>query len=115
MPRPLAAEILALGFQAQDVRDIGLRGRPDPEVMQAAIETDAIIITRDRRFADPRSWDDDFTAGIIFVRLSSDVPAKTVIAKILDLIENRLPSSLLGAYTTLEMSRALSRPVRSRS
>jgi predicted nuclease of predicted toxin-antitoxin system len=48
MPRSLAAAISALGFQADDVRDMGLRARPDTEVMQLAIELDAIIITRDR-------------------------------------------------------------------
>jgi Domain of unknown function (DUF5615) len=48
MPRNLAADISELGFQAQDVRDLGLRARPDTEVMQMAIELDAILITRDR-------------------------------------------------------------------
>ena len=75
MPRPLAAEISALGFPAQDVRDIGLRARPDSEVMQIAIEMDAIIITRDRLFADPRSWRREFGAGVIFVNLGSSIPA----------------------------------------
>ncbi|WP_181314333.1 DUF5615 family PIN-like protein [Phormidesmis priestleyi] len=36
MPRSLAPQIATLGFSAQDVRDIGLRGRPDNEVMEAA-------------------------------------------------------------------------------
>ena len=49
MPRTLAPQIASLGFSVQDVRDIGLRGRPDTEVMDAAIANDAIIITRDRR------------------------------------------------------------------
>jgi len=62
MPRSLATTISAFGFLAQDVRDMGLCGRPDTEVMQLAmtfgrsetIALDAIIITRDRGFADPR-------------------------------------------------------------
>ena len=66
MPRSLTPQIRALGFPVQDVRDIGLRGRPDSEVMTAAIAADAIIITRDRGFADPRGWPESFTAGIIF-------------------------------------------------
>ncbi|MCV3213275.1 DUF5615 family PIN-like protein [Plectonema radiosum NIES-515] len=36
MPRSLAPKIAALGFTVQDVRDIGLRGHPDSEVMEAA-------------------------------------------------------------------------------
>lgn len=56
MPRSLAPQIAAIGFSVQDVRDVGLRGRPDTEVMAAAIATDAIIITRDKGFANPKSW-----------------------------------------------------------
>lgn len=114
MPRSLATAISALGYPAQDVRDMGLRARPDTEVMQLAIELDAIIITRDRRFADPRGWPEEFIAGVIFINLDSRILAPVVIARILDLIQNRLPTSLLGAYTTVELSRSLSRPIRSR-
>jgi Domain of unknown function (DUF5615) len=114
MPRSLAPQIAALGFTVQDVRDIGLRGHPDAEVMEAAIDADAIIITRDRGLADPRSWPEAFTAGVIFINLPDDTPASTVNAKMLELLANRLPVSLLGALTTLEYRRALSRPIRPR-
>jgi hypothetical protein len=114
MPRPLAAAISQLGYPVQDVRDIGLLGHPDPEVMETAIATDAIIITRDRGFADPRGWPDDFTAGVIFVNLPSSTPAPIVMGKVLDLIQNRRPNTILGAYTAIELSRSLSRPIRSR-
>lgn len=106
LPKP---QFKALGFAVQDVRDIGLRGRPDSEVMATAVAADAIIITRDRGFADPRGWPESFTAGIIFVNLPDNTPANTVNAKILDLLANRIPSSLLGSLTTLEPRRALSR------
>jgi len=114
MPRSLAPKIAALGFTVQDVRDIGLRGHPDAEVIEAAVAADAIIITRDRGLADPRSWTEAFTAGVIFINLPDDTPAITVNAKILELLANRLPVSLLGALTTLESRRALSRPIRHR-
>ena len=62
MPRSLAAQIAALGFNVQDVRDIWLKGHPDSEVMEAAILLDAIIITRDRGLADARTWPENFSA-----------------------------------------------------
>ena len=114
MPRSLAPQIAALGFSVQDVRDIGLRGRPDNEVMEAAIAIDAVIITRDKGFANPKSWAEGFTAGMIFVNFPDDTPADIVVAKILELLNNRLPNSLLGAITSVELRRALSRPVRKR-
>ncbi|NDJ18513.1 hypothetical protein GS601_14630 [Myxacorys almedinensis A] len=115
MPRSLAPQIAELGFSVQDVRDIGLRGHPDTEVMAAAIATDAIIITRDRGFTNPKNWAEGFTAGVIFINLVNDTPTNTVNAKVLELLKNRLPVSLLGALTTIESRRALSRPIHRRS
>lgn len=115
MPRSLAPQIAELGFSVQDVRNIGLRGYPDSEVMDAAISADAIIITRDREFANPKSWSEDFMVGIIFINLSDDTPATTVIARVLEFLKNRLPVSLLGAITTIESRRALSRFIHRRS
>lgn len=114
MPRTLAPQIADLGFSVQDVRDIGLRARPDTEVMDAAITTDAIIITRDRGFANPKTWPTEFTAGMIFVDLPSNTPAKIVNARVLELLTKRLPVSLLGAITRVEPTRALSQIIRRR-
>jgi predicted nuclease of predicted toxin-antitoxin system len=115
MPRTLAPQIADLGFAVQDVRDIGLRARPDSEVMDEAIATDAIIITRDRGFANPKTWPTEFTAGMIFVDSPSNTPANIVNARVLELIEKRLPVSLLGAITRVEPNRALSQIVRRRA
>jgi predicted nuclease of predicted toxin-antitoxin system len=114
MPRSLAPQIAELGLSVQDVRDIGLGGEPDTKVYEAAISFDAIIITRDRGFSVVKSWPEDFTAGVIFINLPDDTPASSINAKILELLGQRLPESLLGALTTLELRRALSRIVRRR-
>ena len=115
MPRSLAPQIAALGFVAQDVRDIGLRGRDDDEVFDAAVASDGIIITRDRGFTVEKTWPDDFTAGVIFVNLPDDADAKVLNATVIALLSKQLPVSLLGAVTYLEQHRALSRTVRRRS
>jgi hypothetical protein len=115
MPRSLAAQIMALGFTVQDVRDMGLRGRPDSDVFDAAIIADAIIITRDRGFIIERNWPAPFTAGVIFVHLPDDTPVSVINGKIVDLLAQRLSVSLLGAVTIMEPRRALSRTVRRRS
>ena len=114
MPRSLAAGITALGFTAQDVRDIGLRGRSDSEVFDAAIAADAMIITRDRGFAIESSWPPDFTAGVVFVNLPDNFSAAEINSKIIALVSKRIPESLLGAVTVVEIKRALSRIVRRR-
>jgi len=114
MPRSLADELAALGFQVQDARDVGLLSRLDEEVFQFAAATDAIIITRDRGFTHEKNWPPGFTAGVIFVNLSDDTPAPLIKAKITNLLTQRLPESLLGAVTFVEPQRALSHILRRR-
>ncbi|GEM_PF-1495407 len=82
--------------------------------MAVATATDAIIVTKDRGFTNIKTWDENFTAGIIFINLQYDTPARFVNAKIIELLTQRLPASLLGAVTSVELRRALSRKVRRR-
>jgi predicted nuclease of predicted toxin-antitoxin system len=114
MPRSLAGELSTLGFNAQDARDIGLPGRPDEEILRTAATMDAIIITRDRGFTYEKNWPLDFTAGVIFVNLPDDTPASVIKAKVMNLLTQRLPESLLGALTFIEPQRALSQILRRR-
>lgn len=114
MPRSLGPRIAALAHEIIDVRDIGLRVKPDEEVFAAALAADALIITRDRGFTYERGWPEGFTAGIIFINLPEDTPASEVTEKVVHLLSQRLPVSLLGAVTFLESHRALSRIVRRR-
>jgi predicted nuclease of predicted toxin-antitoxin system len=114
MPRSLAGDLSALGFDAQDARDIGLLGRSDEEVFRVAATMDAIIITRDRGFTYERNWPLDFTAGVIFVNLPDDTPSSVIKAKVATLLTKRLPESLLGAITFVEQQRAMSQILRRR-
>lgn len=109
MPRSLAPQMKALGLEVKDVRDIGLQGCPDSEVMQIAVAENAILITRDRGFADPRSWPPEFTAGAVFVNLPSSTPVDTVNKKVLSVLSTRESSSLLGYLITIEYRRVLAR------
>ena len=36
LPRTLAQDLNAAGFEAQDVRDVGLRGKSDHEILELA-------------------------------------------------------------------------------
>jgi predicted nuclease of predicted toxin-antitoxin system len=114
MPRSLAGELAALGFNVQDARDIGLLSQPDEDVFRVATVTDAIIITRDRGFTDERNWPPEFTAGVVFINLPDDATTDLINTKIKNLLAQRLPESLLGAITFIEPQRALSHILRRR-
>jgi predicted nuclease of predicted toxin-antitoxin system len=115
MPRSLKSEIAALGFVVEDVRDVGLRGRRDNEILAAAVASDSIIITRDRGFTFEKRWPTGFSAGVIFVNLPDTTSAASINSKVTELLSKRIPVSLLGAVTYVEQHRALSRSVRRRS
>src|SRR5262249_31674862 len=114
MPRSLKSHIAALGFVVQDVRDIGLRGRDDDEILAKVAASDAIIITRHRRLTFEKVWPSSFTAGVIFVNLPDTASAASVNSRVAELLSKRISVSLLGAVTYVEQHRALSRSVRRR-
>lgn len=47
LPRSLAASLQKLGYEANDVRDLGLRGKSDNSIYQCAQRDQATIITND--------------------------------------------------------------------
>ncbi|MBI3947398.1 MAG: DUF5615 family PIN-like protein [Armatimonadetes bacterium] len=114
MPRSLAGQIMAAGHAVEDVRDVGLASHPDGEVFRLAAASDAIIVTRDRGFAAEESWPATFASGVILVSLPRDTPAAAINRAVMTLLARRVPESLLGAVTTVERQRALSRRVRRR-
>ena len=114
MPRSLVQMIRDLGHTASDVRDEGLQGRLDDEVLALATASDAIIITRDRGIANDRNWPAQFTAGVILVRLPQDLPPARTSQIVADIVSKRQPASLLGAVTFVEPQRALSHIIRRR-
>jgi predicted nuclease of predicted toxin-antitoxin system len=114
MPRSLQAGMTERGFDVWHAVDIGLRGRPDEEVLAAAAAADRIIITRDKGFTREKLWPPELTAGVIVIDLPDTATADVVTDKILRLLSQRLPVSLLGALTIVDEHRALSRTVRRR-
>lgn len=51
MPRSLAIELKRQGYKVIDVRDIGLRGATDKEILKFSNERKGVIITADVGFA----------------------------------------------------------------
>jgi len=67
---PLVAEaLLQQGYDIQHVREIGLRGQPDPEIMAYARNERRCLITLDEDFSDLRRYPLGTHAGIIRLRL----------------------------------------------
>ena len=52
MPKSSAEVIRRLGFEIEDVRDIGMRAAKDREIMEYSLKNTKIIITRDTDFGE---------------------------------------------------------------
>jgi predicted nuclease of predicted toxin-antitoxin system len=52
LPRSLARDLSAAGFDAVDVRDVSLRGHPDREVHSFAVSDGRALVTADDGLAE---------------------------------------------------------------
>ena len=52
MPRSSAEVVRKLGFETEDVRDIGMAAAKDREIIEYALRDNGIIITRDADFGE---------------------------------------------------------------
>ncbi len=52
MPRSSAQVIRSLGFDVEDVRDIGMRAAKDREIIEYALKNKRIFVTKDTDFGE---------------------------------------------------------------
>lgn len=113
MPRSTAPALRAAGWEAVDVRDVGLRGRSDDEVFQEAQRRGAVLVTEDMGFANVLSFPLGSHAGIVVLRVPNELPARLVSQ---ELIRALADESLTGALLIVEVGRSrLRRPTANRA
>ncbi len=78
LPRSTAKVLTAAGYDACDVRDIGLRGAKDSDIFAYACQQEAIVITADVGFAGLVYLSTVPHAGIILLRLPAEMPVKEI-------------------------------------
>ncbi len=102
LPRALADRLRADGHDAVDVREIGLTGASDDDVLARAVAEQRVLITSDvRRFANVILTPPAATPGIVVVRFAG-VTTSAVIDRICAVIANTNPHALTGALTIVE-------------
>jgi predicted nuclease of predicted toxin-antitoxin system len=74
LPRSTAKLLRSVGYDALDVRDIGLRGAKDSEIFAYASKVNATIATADVGFASMIYLSSQAHTGIILLRLPIDIP-----------------------------------------
>jgi len=76
LPRSLAPALEAHGYTAKDVREHGLRGRPDSEVYAFAQKEQATLISGDVGFSHITAFPLGTHHGIVVARLPNEMPAE---------------------------------------
>jgi predicted nuclease of predicted toxin-antitoxin system len=104
MPRPLAPALIAAGYDAEDVRDAGLRSHPDSQVWAYAQAHHRTIITFDGGFGDIRVYTPPH-AGIIVAEHIETVSPATQVQLILDAVASLAGQSLVNAVVTVSPGR----------
>jgi predicted nuclease of predicted toxin-antitoxin system len=90
MPRSAAKLLREKGHEVIDVRDAGLRGRPDKDILAFARERKATVITCDVGFAGYSHAEATSHYGLMLVRVPNEWPV------------SRLNKLLLAALAQLE-------------
>lgn len=83
MPRPLAPALRAAGYATEDVRDVVLRGHPDPDIWAYAQAHSTTIITYDKDFGDILRYPKPHAGVVVCDRIDQLVPS-TQIQLVLD-------------------------------
>jgi predicted nuclease of predicted toxin-antitoxin system len=105
LPRSLARLLRAAGLDAEDVRDVGLRGRPDTEVLQSAVAQNRVLLTADLGFANLLALPLGSHPGILVARLRNEVQITTLNAVVLDAIRAFSDDELRGSLVIVEPGR----------
>ncbi|MBI2321669.1 MAG: DUF5615 family PIN-like protein [Chloroflexi bacterium] len=115
LPRSSARVLRDAGYDAVDVRDVGLRGHSDAEVFAYAQASGATLITADKGFANVRAYAAHPHAGLIVVRLPNEVPTAEVNRVLLHALIDLQGRDLAGLLIIVQAGRTrIRRPPRVR-
>ena len=105
LPRSLARELSARGHTALDVRDVGLRGKADEQVLAEAMRTRSVLVTGDVGFGNTLAYPLGQHSGIVLVRLPELLPAATRVRLVVGALSSLSAEDLDGNLVVIEPGR----------
>ncbi len=116
MSRSTTVTLRQLGHAADDVRDVGLRGRSDQEIFAYAQQQGATLVTADKGFGNILQFPLGTHAGIILLRLPDEWPSSAVNRQLANALSTLQAEDLVGLLMIVEVGRIrLRRPGNPRS
>jgi predicted nuclease of predicted toxin-antitoxin system len=105
MPRSLAPALRGVGLEADDVRDIGLQGRPDSDIFAHAVAHGLTMISEDLGFANVLQYPPGAHAGIVIARFPSQTSTRAINGAIVAALRTLTEQEILGNIVILEPGR----------
>lgn len=91
------------GYEADDVRDLGLSGHTDREVFERAQSLSAVVLSGDSDFANILLFPPGSHAGIVVSRIPDDVSTDAFNRKLLAGIKQLSEGDVRGALVIIEI------------
>lgn len=105
MPRSTAHALRAAGYQAEDVREVGLSGKSDAVVFAYAQAHRQTLITADMGFANVLQFPPATHTGIVVTRFPNTLPTSQVNQQLLRGLAALKGQSLAGMLVIVEPGR----------
>lgn len=112
LPRSLAGALQNGGLVAQDVRDIGLRGRPDHEIIEYAVQRRLTLLTADIGFGNLLRFPLGSHAGIVIARFPNEVSTAQLVSAIVRAVGGLADDEVVGNLIVVEPGRVRLRRAR---
>ncbi len=103
MPRSSAEVIRILGFEVEDVRDIGMRSSKDREIIEYALKNKRIIITKDTDFGEILRYPEH--PGAIIFRLHHAFTSEELNERLEEFLKSVKEEDLKHSIIIVESSR----------
>ena len=105
MPRSLAARLRDAGVDAEDVRDVGLRGASDAVIFEHAVRSEMALITGDLGFSNLLLFSPDTHSGILITRIPNEVSTRLVNDLVLRAVQYLSDEDIRGNVIIVEPDR----------
>jgi predicted nuclease of predicted toxin-antitoxin system len=112
LPRSLAPRLRRDGHDTEDVRDVGLRGRPDDAVLRYATSARRAVLTGDVGFGNLVRFPLGSHAGIVVARFPNHTPVSTLDEAIAAALRDLSDDDLSGNLAIIEAGRTRLRRAR---
>lgn len=105
LPRSTAKALSAAGYEAFDVRDVGLRGARDRDILAYARQNKMTVVTADVGLVSLAYLSSAEHSGLVLLRLPPELPVKTVNEILLKALCSLSPEEITSSIVVVDQEK----------